>query len=86
MNEFVPIGAITVICYIICLIVKAMSNEEFSKWLPTLCAVVGGSLGIVAMYIMPEFPAQDALSAIAVGVVSGLAATGAHQVGHQLTK
>ncbi|MFQ9093825.1 MAG: phage holin family protein [Ruminococcus sp.] len=29
---------------------------------------------------MPDFPVQDVLSAAAVGIVSGLAATGANQI------
>ena len=36
--------------------------------------------------IMPEFPASDYLTAAAVGIVSGLAATGINQVYKQLTK
>ena len=35
---------------------------------------------------MPDFPAPDALTAVAVGIVSGLAATGAHQIYKQRTK
>ena len=34
---------------------------------------------------MPDFPAGDAISAAAVGIVSGLAATGAHQAVKQMT-
>ena len=37
------------------------------------------------MYIMPDFPAGDIITAIAVGIVSGLAATGAHQIYKQLS-
>jgi hypothetical protein len=37
------------------------------------------------MFLMPEFPAKDYLTAAAVGIVSGLAATGAHQIYKQLT-
>jgi len=36
------------------------------------------------MYIMPDFAATDYISAVAVGIVSGLAATGVHQVAKQL--
>ena len=35
---------------------------------------------------LPDFPAQDPLTALAVGIVSGLAATGVNQVAKQLTK
>ena len=48
--------------------------------------MLGGVLGVVGMYTMPDFPAGDILTAIAVGIVSGLAATGADQLGKQLTK
>lgn len=38
------------------------------------------------MYYMPGYPATDIITAIAIGIVSGLAATGADQVYKQLTK
>ena len=42
-------------------------------------------LGIVALSIgVPEFPATDPITAAAVGVVSGLAATGADQIAKQV--
>ena len=42
-------------------------------------------LGLAAMYInVPDFPAADPLTALAVGIVSGLAATGADQVIKQI--
>ena len=40
------------------------------------------SLGVV----MPDFPATDYITAVAVGIVSGLAATGANQIVKQLGK
>ena len=43
------------------------------------------ALGVAAMYInVPDFPAADPLTALAVGIVSGLAATGADQVIKQI--
>ena len=46
---------------------------------------LGGLLGLAAMYInVPDFPAADPLTALAVGIVSGLAATGADQVIKQI--
>ena len=35
---------------------------------------------------MPSFPASDALTAVAVGIVSGLAATGGYEAVHQFQK
>ena len=78
------VAAITVIVYIIGLAVKATSIDN--KWIPVICGIVGGALGIVGMYIMPDFPVHDYISAFAVGVVSGLAAVGVNQIGKQLSK
>ena len=40
-----------------------------------------GLPGVAAMYInVPDFPATDPLTAMAVGIVSGLAATGEDQI------
>ena len=43
-----------------------------------------GALGAAAMFIMPDYPATDYITAVAVGIVSGLAATGVNQIGKQL--
>ena len=77
------IPVITVIVFLIAEAVKATPLDN--KWLPVICGATGGILGIVAMFLMPEFPAKDYLTAVAVGIVSGLAATGAHQIYKQLT-
>lgn len=74
--------AIMVICYLIGEIVKNTGLEN--KWVPTICGVAGGILGLVGMVVMPEFPASDYITAIAVGVVSGLSATGVNQAFRQL--
>lgn len=76
--------AITVICYLVAQGVKATSIDN--KWLPVLCGVVGGILGVVGMYVMPEFPANDVITSVAVGIVSGLAATGVNQIYKQLSQ
>ena len=78
------VAAITVICFLAAQGIKATSLEN--KWLPVICGVLGGILGVIAMYVMPDYPANDILTAIAVGIVSGLAATGAHQVYKQLVE
>ena len=77
------VAAVTIICYLVAEAVKATPLDN--KWLPVICGVVGGILGVVGMYVMPEYPAQDVLTAIAVGIVSGLAATGVNQIYKQLT-
>ena len=72
------VAAITVLCYLFGMIVRASGLDN--KWIPVLCGVLGMVLGIVALVTgMPDFPAEDFLTACAVGAVSGLAATGADQ-------
>lgn len=72
------IAAITVLCFLAAQGAKATAIDN--KWLPVICGALGGVLGVVGMRIMPDFPAQDIITAAAVGVVSGFAATGVHQM------
>lgn len=76
------VAAITVICYLIGEIAKALPLDN--KWIPVICGLAGAALGYAAMYIMPDFPGGDIITAVAIGIVSGLAATGANQVIKQL--
>ena len=78
------VAAITIICFLVGQVVKATGLDN--KWIPIICGVCGAALGIVGMFIMPDFPSTDYLTSAAVGIVSGLAATGANQVYKQLTK
>ena len=81
--DLIQVVAITVICYLIGMIVKISPLDD--KWIPCIVGLLGAVLGVVGMYVMPEFPAHDIMNAIAIGIVSGLAATGAHQLGKQLS-
>lgn len=78
----VGVSAITVLCYLMGEAIKASKLDN--KYIPVVCGVLGACLGIAAMFAMPDFPAQDIITAAAVGAVSGLAATGANQVVKQL--
>lgn len=78
------VAAITVICYLAGQVVKATGLDN--KWIPVICGVLGAILGPVALVMgVPDFPATDYLTAVAVGIVSGLAATGVNQAVRQLT-
>lgn len=76
------IAAITVLCFLAAQGAKATALDN--KWLPVICGILGGVLGVAGMYVMPDYPATDWITAAAVGVVSGLAATGAHQMYKQV--
>lgn len=76
------VAVITVIAYLVGLATKELPINN--RWIPVIVGAVGGLLGIVGMLTIADFPAKDILTAIAVGIVSGLAATGADQIGKQL--
>lgn len=79
------VAAITVICYLAGLIAKALPLDD--RYIPIVCGVCGAVLGVVGLYLgLPDFPAGDPLTALAVGIVSGLAATGVNQAVKQLGK
>jgi hypothetical protein len=73
---------ITVICYLVAMAVRITPLDR--KWIPVICGGLGGLLGILGFFTMANYPAGDILSAVAVGIVSGLAATGGHQVYKQV--
>lgn len=77
------VASITVICLLVGQAVKATKIDN--TWIPIICGVSGLILGIVGMFIMPDFPASDYLTAAATGVVSGFAATGVNQAVKQRT-
>lgn len=76
------VAAISVIAYMLGELVKVTRLDN--KWIPVICGLSGGMMGAAGMYLMPEFPAGDMVTAIAVGIVSGLAATGANQIAKQI--
>ena len=78
------VAAITVICYLAGLGVKATPWNN-NKFIPIVCGLSGGLLGLAGLYLgMPDFPAADPVTAAAVGIASGLAATGVDQAQKQL--
>ena len=78
------VASISVFTYLMAELVKALTLD--GKWIPVICGLLGAVLGVTAMYTVPQFPANDPISAVAVGIVSGLAATGADQISKQLKK
>ena len=77
--------AIVVIAYLVGLAAKLIPGID-DRVIPVIVGVVGAVLGVVGMYTIPDFPAHDVLNAVAVGIVSGLASTGANQIIKQAQK
>ena len=78
------VAAITVVAYLIGEGVKLSPLDN--RWIPLICGLCGGALGISGMYLMADFPAGDLLTALAVGIASGLAATGMNELATQIKK
>ena len=76
------VGSIAVIAFLCGLAWQKSPLND--KWIPVLCGALGAVLGVVGMLTMPGYPATNVLDAVAVGILSGLSATGVHQVYKQL--
>ena len=82
LSTFAGVTGITVLCYLMGLGVKLSPLGD--KWIPLCCGLLGGALGLAALALMPGYPADNPIDAIALGVASGLAATGWDQLGKQI--
>lgn len=85
MTMISTVLSISVLCYLagmVCKLWPAFKDE----WIPAVVGCIGCVLGIVGMYVIPEFPANNIMDAMAVGISSGLASTGANQIIKQFTK
>ena len=79
----IAVPAITIICYLAGVGVKVSPLDD--KFIPIIVGVLGGIIGTVAFLTgMPNFPADNVITAIAVGIVSGFASTGINQIYKQL--
>ncbi len=76
--------AIVVICLLIGFVCKASPLDD--RWIPIICGFCGGIMGVVSMMFSEAFPTDDPVMAVAVGIMSGLAATGLHQAVWQWLK
>lgn len=85
ISQVNTVVAIVVITYLIGLLAKAIPGIK-DEVIPIIVGCSGGVLGVVGMYVIPGFPAEDVLNAISVGIVSGLASTGVNQIYKQVKK
>jgi hypothetical protein len=84
---FIAFPAIVVLCYLVGATLKAIGNETLDKFIPMICGFVGGGLGVLVFLTIPGYiPAENWLMALAIGIVSGFAATGINQIYKQFTQ
>lgn len=86
--DFVTVGAITVMVYLVATLIKSMStSEKLDRMIPGICGAIGLVLGLVIFFTIPGFmPVTNWAEAAATGIASGFAATGINQLHKQLTK
>jgi hypothetical protein len=82
--DLIGIPAIVVISYMITETFKMFINK---KYLPIVAGISGGMLGVLSFVLQIDImPATDIVSALAIGIISGLAATGSNQIIKQIKK
>lgn len=88
MTEVISVPVITAIVYgVMALYKNYITDEKWVRLIPVWAAVLGIILGVIAFYAAPMImPADNLLTAILIGMASGLAATGTNQIYKQLAK
>ena len=82
--SILTIPAIVIISYLVTEVFKLFVKK---KYLPAISGITGAILGVITYFIAPNLIfKEDIITAIAVGIVSGLAATGSDQAIKKLLK
>lgn len=89
MNELLSgmtaIPPITVLCLLGAQVFKSFVPGQ-KKHIPAICGLLGLLLGAICFFTAPGYlPAENPVTAAAIGAVSGWAATGIHQIKKQNT-
>lgn len=75
--------AIVIIAYLVGITAK-VNPRITDKWIPPIVGITGGICGFIGFYLVPGFPADNILNAVATGIIAGLASTGVNQTYKQL--
>lgn len=88
VTEVISVPVIAAIVYGVMAVYKQLlTAEKWRKLIPLWSAILGVILGVVAYYVAPEIiSADNILTAIEIGLFSGLGATGINQIYKQATK
>ena len=82
--KLLSIPTIMVISYLVTEIFKLFIKK---KYLPVISGITGAVLGVVAYFLTPSIIGNtNLLTAIAIGIISGLGATGSNQLVKQIKK
>lgn len=73
---------IVCVCLMVGMMVKNITFID-DKWIPCIVAFVGAMLALLGFFTLGDF-AADWLDAVQIGIASGLASTGLHQIVKQL--
>lgn len=85
MLNYSTIPVIVVICYLLITAIKTTKID--GKWYPIISCFFGIGSAVAMYCIVPDFLGASSITvAIVSGAISGLAATGSHQVFKQLLK
>ena len=79
MYDVATFTTIIALCYFIGVIVKQIPTIK-NNYIPLIVGASGAVLGIIGYFTIPDYPANDILTAISVGVASGLTSTGVDQL------
>lgn len=85
LSNCATVVPIVIICYLVGIGCK-VSKKVSDKAIPVILGIVGGIIAVPAMYVMKSFPAEDIITAISVGIMSGLTSTGVNQIYKQSKK
>ncbi len=88
--DFFCVPVLAIICYCVGELLKMsiLRKKRQHKYIPAIVGVSGGILGCISYYISPELICNvtSPITAIAIGIGSGLSATGGNQIMKQFFK
>lgn len=82
--NLVTVVTIVAICYFMGIVAKAFKLK--SSFIPLITGSFGAILGVLGYFTMSSFPENDLVTAIAIGIISGLASTGFNETIKTITK